>query len=339
MEFSDIKKLVMSTSISKIIEMYPYTKNFFDAIRLEVLDTKHTLIKIVNSVPEEYFKDYGLTSEKFIESFIKFIDEIEKQVEDEYKVLKSITIVGGKNKDGSPEDVSITINQGEVVCIVGPTGSGKSRFLEDIECIAQKDTPTERLILLEGKIPSDEIRFDIGYKLVAQLSQNMNFVMDLSVLDFIKMHAESRLVENIQQVTENILECANELAGEKFTFDTKVTQLSGGQSRALMIADTALLSSSPIILIDEIENAGIDRQKALEILVKKEKIILMSTHDPILALMGTKRIVIENGGVKEVIETTDRERLNLPRLIEIDNKINELRNCIRKGERLDFVIS
>lgn len=339
MEFSDIKKLVMSTSISKIIEMYPYTKNFFDAIRLEVLDTKHTLIKVVNSVPEEYFKDYGLTSEKFIESFIKFIDEIEKQVEDEYKVLKSITIVGGKNKDGSPEDVSITINQGEVVCIVGPTGSGKSRFLEDIECIAQKDTPTERLILLEGKIPSDEIRFDIGYKLVAQLSQNMNFVMDLSVLDFIKMHAESRLVENIQQVTENILECANELAGEKFTFDTKVTQLSGGQSRALMIADTALLSSSPIILIDEIENAGIDRQKALEILVKKEKIILMSTHDPILALMGTKRIVIENGGVKEVIETTDRERLNLPRLIEIDNKINELRNCIRKGERLDFVIS
>ncbi len=339
MEFSDIKKLVMSTSISKIIEMYPYTKNFFDAIRLEVLDTKHTLIKIVNSVPEEYFKDYGLTSEKFIESFIKFIDEIEKQVEDEYKVLKSITIVGGKNKDGSPENVSITINQGEVVCIVGPTGSGKSRFLEDIECIAQKDTPTERLILLEGKIPSDEIRFDIGYKLVAQLSQNMNFVMDLSVLDFIKMHAESRLVENIQQVTENILECANELAGEKFSFDTKVTQLSGGQSRALMIADTALLSSSPIILIDEIENAGIDRQKALEILVKKEKIILMSTHDPILALMGTKRIVIENGGVKEVIETTDRERLNLPRLIEIDNKINELRNCIRKGERLDFVIS
>lgn len=339
MEFSDIKKLVMSTSISKIIEMYPYTKNFFDAIRLEVLDTKHTLIKVVNSVPEEYFKDYGLTSEKFIESFIKFIDEIEKQVEDEYKVLKSITIVGGKNKDGSPEDVSITINQGEVVCIVGPTGSGKSRFLEDIECIAQKDTPTERLILLEGKIPSDEIRFDIGYKLVAQLSQNMNFVMDLSVLDFIKMHAESRLVENIQQVTENILECANELAGEKFSFDTKVTQLSGGQSRALMIADTALLSSSPIILIDEIENAGIDRQKALEILVKKEKIILMSTHDPILALMGTKRIVIENGGVKEVIETTDRERLNLSRLIEIDNKINELRNCIRKGERLDFVIS
>lgn len=54
---------------------------------------------------------------------------------------------------------------------------------------------------------------------------------------------------------------ANELAGEKFTLDTKVTQLSGGQSRALMIADVACISSSPIVLIDEIENAGIDRQK------------------------------------------------------------------------------
>lgn len=53
--------------------------------------------------------------------------------------------------------------------------------------------------------------------------------------------------------------------------DTAVTALSGGQSRALMIADTALLSSSPIVLIDEIENAGVDRKKALELLVRKEK--------------------------------------------------------------------
>ena len=41
--------------------------------------------------------------------------------------------------------------------------------------------------------------------------------------------------------------------------------LSGGQSRALMIADTALLSESPIVLIDEIENAGVDRRLALNL--------------------------------------------------------------------------
>ncbi len=64
---------------------------------------------------------------------------------------------------------------------------------------------------------------------------------------------------------------ANKLAGESFELDTPITSLSGGQSRALMIADTAILSESPIVLIDEIENAGIDRKKALKLLVKEEK--------------------------------------------------------------------
>ena len=152
----------------------------------------------------------------------------------------------------------------------------------------------------------------------------------------IKLHAESRMIENVDGITQEIMECANELAGEKFTKDVTVTQLSGGQSRALMIADTALLSSSPIILIDEIENAGIDRKKALELLVKKEKIVLMSTHDPILALMGDKRIVIENGGIKEVVITGIEERRNLPFLQNIDIELNKLRNRIRVGEKITF---
>ena len=100
-------------------------------------------------------------------------------------------------------------------------------------------------------------------KLVAQLSQNMNFVMDLSVGEFIKLHAESRMIDNIEKIAEEIVTCANDLAGEKFTKNTPLTQLSGGQSRALMIADTALLSLSPIVLIDEIENAGINRKLQL----------------------------------------------------------------------------
>ena len=77
-----------------------------------------------------------------------------------------------------------------------------------------------------------------------------------------------------------------------------------------MIADTAILSKSPIILIDEIENAGIDRKKALDLLLSEEKIVLMATHDPVLALMGDRRIVIKNGGIAKVIETTEEERDN-----------------------------
>ena len=97
-----------------------------------------------------------------------------------------------------------------------------------------------------------------------------------------------------RETIRRCFECANQLAGEKFALGhTKVTQLSGGQSRALMIADTAYMSASPIVLIDEIENAGIDRrQEAIAILAKKEKIVLISTHDPLLALGADKRIVV-----------------------------------------------
>jgi ABC-type lipoprotein export system ATPase subunit len=148
---------------------------------------------------------------------------------------------------------------------------------------------------VNGQTPTTDWRFASGKKLVAQLSQNMNFVMDLTVTEFLELHARSRMIANEKQVISKIIEAANDLAGEKFTPDTPITSLSGGQSRAMMIADTAMLSQSPVVLIDEIENAGIDRKKALKILVGEEKIVLMATHDPILALMADQRIVIKNG--------------------------------------------
>ena len=205
------------------------------------------------------------------------LDENDEMIEKEDTIIKSITILGGHDKNGEAENIELTINVGEVICIVGPTGSGKSRLLEDIECMAKGDTPTGRIIKINGENLT-------ANKLVAQLSQNMNFVMDVSVEDFIRMHAKSRNVRELKEITEKIVKYANELAGEKFSSDVPITQLSGGQSRALMIADTAFLSISPIVLIDEIENAGVDRSRALELLVKEGKIVFVSTHDPILSI-------------------------------------------------------
>ena len=162
----------------------------------------------------------------------------------------------------------------------------------------------------------------------------MNFVMDLSVYEFVELHAESRLVENKEDIIKRIIDKANDLAGEKFAPDTPITSLSGGQSRALMIADTAILSKSPIILIDEIENAGIDRKRALNLLLSEDKIVLMATHDPILALMGDKRIVIKNGGIHKVIKTTDQERTILSTLEEMDKTLLSYRTKLRSGEML-----
>src|SRR5690606_35003971 len=160
-----------------------------------------------------------------------------------------LTIIAGTDKNREREGFGeLTINKSEIVSIVGPTGSGKSRLLADIESAAQGDTPTKRRILINGQVPDMKWRFSSNNKLVAQLSQNMNFVMDLTVYEFLKLHAESRMVENQEEVIKEIIQAANNLSGERFDLNTPVTSLSGGQSRALMIADTAILSSSPIVL-------------------------------------------------------------------------------------------
>src|SRR6056297_3462349 len=156
-------------------------------------------------------------------------------------------------------------------------------------------------------------------------------------MDFLNLHAESRLIDNQEEVVERIFREANQLAGEQFGREAQITSLSGGQSRALMIADTAILSSSPIILIDEIENAGINREKALELLVGEEKIVLMATHDPILALMGDKRIIINNGGIVNIIETSKMEKAMLKELKEIDRYLSEMREDLRYGKNLSRI--
>jgi len=101
-----------------------------------------------------------------------------------------------------------------------------------------------------------------------------------------------------------------------------------------MIADTAMLSGSPIVLIDEIENAGIDRRKALDLLLSKEKIVLMATHDPLLALTADRRLVIGNGGIREIIGTSSEERAILRRLEALDRSLQRLRGELRRGKRI-----
>jgi ABC-type lipoprotein export system ATPase subunit len=289
------------------------------------------LVAALETLNEDRFAEFGLSKEKIVDQFALFLETILSHSISQ-EPITSITILGGQNKIGATEDVNLTISAGQVVSIVGPTGSGKSQLLSDIECIAQRDTPTKRQILINGKNLSDEERFCMDGKLVAQLSQNMNFVMDLSVAEFLEMHAKSRLCKEPEKAIHQCFICANELAGEKFTPETKVTQLSGGQSRALMIASTAYISTSPIVLIDEIENAGIDRKQAIRLLSKKEKIVLISTHDPLLALNADKRIIIKNGGISKIIETSPEERESILRIEALDNVLQSVRHRLRVGD-------
>ena len=323
-------------SMTTVLADHPYIEDFLASFGLSVSAGPETLKSYLDSLNPDLLEDLGITQQQLRQSLDDFLTGM-LALQDPMDKVDSLTILGGRDKKGTPENVELVLKPGEVVCIVGPTGSGKSRLLADIEWVAQGDTPTGRSILINNKVPDSKWRFSTEHKLVAQLSQNMNFVMDLSAEEFIRMHAESRLVSDPDLKVQQILDQANELAGEQFLPQTPVTSLSGGQSRALMIADMAFLSKSPIALIDEIENAGIDRKKALDLLVREEKIVLMATHDPILALMGERRLVIKNGGIHKVIESTLAERENLRQLEELDNKLLALRNRIRSGYTLENI--
>jgi ABC-type lipoprotein export system ATPase subunit len=244
---------------------------------------------------------------------------------------QTLEILPGVAKDGTPETFRLVFRPGDVVSIVGPTGSGKSRLLADIECLAQGDTPSRRKILIDGQLPSDDARFTNEGRLVAQISQNMNFVMDLAVGEFLHLHAASRGAENPSLSVSQVLASALAMAGEAFTAETPLTQLSGGQSRALMIADAAILSPKPIVLIDEIENAGVDRLQALKLFADQGKILLLSTHDPLLALSAQRRLVICNGAIAQIIESTPYEKAMATELEASDRQLKQVRDLLRGG--------
>jgi ABC-type lipoprotein export system ATPase subunit len=246
-------------------------------------------------------------------------------------MLEKITIIGGYDKFGNPESVDqVVIKKGEIFGVVGPTGSGKSSLIADIEQLAQKDTFSKRKILVNDTEPSYEDRTNPRKKMVAQLSQNMNFLADMSVGDFLSLHAKCRGASS--KCVNSVLDLANKLTGEPITKDYDLTILSGGQSRALMVADVAIISNSPIVLIDEIENAGIRKHDALKVLSGHGKIVMVVTHDPVLALMADKRIIMRNGGMQQVVTTNNHERALSKKLNKIDEFMLSLRDKVRNGE-------
>lgn len=330
---TDPSIITMNERLSVLLQQQPELQDFFSSYNLPEPDEGVTVERYFAVLSPDILRERGTNITLLREHFYNFFNQLSTFTVETH-AIHSLDLIGGHDKHGNPENLRVHLKLGDILSIVGPTGAGKSRLLEDIECLAQGDTPTGRKILINGLEPEEDTRLGVDNHLVAQLSQNMNFVVDLCVADFLAMHAESRMVENPHQMVELIFDTANRLAGERFHMNTPVTALSGGQSRALMIADTACLSSSPIVLIDEIENAGVDRHQALELLIRQEKIVLLVTHDPALALMAPRRLVIRDGGMKELLERTPDEERLLADLQQQLDKWSELRRKMRNGERL-----
>ena len=322
-----------NTKLSILLEQWPFVRDWLESYRF-AYDPERTLAECVAAAPDGYFRDIDRTRDGFVRELEQYVSDIRALLGEEDETVEMVSLLPGRDKSGAPEGFErIDWLAGEVVAIVGATGSGKSRLLSDVEWCANGDTPTGRRVLINGKPVG---RGERGRRhIVAQLSQNMNFVIDATVSEFLRLHAGSLRRADPEGDARRAFARANELAGEAFGPDTPLTGLSGGQSRALMIADCAVLSDAPIVLIDEIENAGINRRRALSALTGENKIVLMATHDPVLALLADRRLVIRGGGISAVLEKSDAEKAALREAEAMDARLMQMREALRSGARLE----
>ncbi len=252
-------------------------------------------------------------------------------------MIERITILGGTGKGGDRESVRrIDLKMGDVVTIVGPTGSGKTTLINDIELFADGNTPTGRRVLFDGAPAPADYRHDPSHNPIALITQHTTFLSDLPVGEFLRTHARIRAAatEETDGVVREALAFANQLTGEPISPEARMTELSGGQTRALLIADAAIICSTPIVLLDEVENAGIHRTRAIELLRRYRKIFVFVTHDPRIALLSDYRIVMRGGRMVELLETNDAEREFSVKVSRLDDALSHLRDRLRLGHRL-----
>ena len=321
---------ILHRPLSELIREQPMTKDFLKSYHIQ--PSEKNFLQIIQEAPEEFWADRYTSRQELARLFLEFINGMQKATVS--RQINLLEVLPGYDKNGEPEACNLVMKPGEITCIVGATGSGKSRLLADIEWLANADTPTKRKILLNGMLPDENLKSSFSGKLISQITQNMNFVLDMDVESFLLLHAQSRFLDHAEEKVAEVIDLANQLSGETFTPQTPVTFLSGGQSRALMIADVACIGQAPIVLIDEIENAGVDKKKALELLINQEKLVLMATHDPLLILQADCRVVIKNGGMHKIFHTNEYERTCYKELEEIDLIMQKARNFFRNGNQV-----
>jgi ABC-type lipoprotein export system ATPase subunit len=239
--------------------------------------------------------------------------------------VTSFTLHKGTDKHGAPEPYdALHFDARTSTAIVGPTGSGKSRLLADIEWLAMGDSPSGRVLEATGKAP---LR-------VARVAQQMQFSVDLRVGEFLRLHGAATGTPGSAVPVLETIRWANDLVGETFDEKTPLALLSGGQSRALMIADALLISRADVLLIDELENAGIHRWVALERLLEAEAVVVLATHDPLIALHASRRLIMAQGAVAQVVERCEEEDALLEALQRDAERMDERRRRLNRGERL-----
>lgn len=302
--------------------------------QIPVIDGNESLvgtISLKSILDVQSTEDFSSEKSLILEQKEKEREKIEPKIQS----INKLTIFSGIGKTGEKELVDeVTIKMGDVVSIVGPTGSGKTMLINDIELFANRDTPSQRKILINDRVPPEEFSLDPSKNPISLITQHTTFLSDLPVQKFLETHVKIRKSGETESVIKETLDFANQLTGEAIDRQSSMTELSGGQTRSLLIADAVVIGNSPIILLDEIENAGIHRAKALELLRSYEKIFIFVTHDLRIALLSDFRLVMKNGAIQKLIVTEDEEQRIAQRIKALDDIMADFRGQLRAGKVL-----
>lgn len=216
----------------------------------------------------------------------------------------------GENRVAAADGVTFTIEQGEFVVIVGPSGAGKTTVLNILGGI---DTPTSGSICLDGERISEYNnrqltqyrRYDVGF-----VFQFYNLVQNLTALENVELAAQiCRDPLPAEQVLEEV--------GLKDRMSNFPAQLSGGEQQRVAIA-RALAKNPKLLLCDEPTGAldYITGKAVLQLLQdtcrKRGKTVTVITHNQAFTAMADRVIHIRNGKVADM--TLNKEPVSAERI-------------------------
>ena len=205
--------------------------------------------------------------------------------------------VNGDTTTYASDDVSIHIDEGEFVAIVGQSGSGKSTIMNIIGCL---DVPTSGTYLLNGvdvsTMDDDELA-EIRNKMLGFIFQQYNLIPKLTVLENVELPLLYAGIKPEERY-ERAMSCI-EKVGLSEKEKNYPSQLSGGQQQRVSIA-RALAGNPSVILADE-PTGALDSRTGREVLEFLQKLnsegntIVLITHDNSIA-KAAKRIIRLNDG-------------------------------------------
>ena len=205
----------------------------------------------------------------------------------------------GENEVHALDGISVTIDRGEFVAIVGHSGSGKSTFMNMLGCL---DSPTSGDYFLDGVnvagMTDDELS-DIRNQQIGFIFQGFNLIPSLTAQENVELPLIYRGIPKAEREALSREALAQVGMGERMTH--KPSELSGGQQQRVAIA-RAIAARPAIIMADEPTGnldtrSGEDVMQILHELNAEGRTIVLITHDNDIARQATRAIRIIDGKV------------------------------------------